>query len=215
VVVGSVVGSVAGASIIIFALLFILKWWRRNQGRIALGDGDGAESTRGGQSGGMVQRRSFAQAIPAALAGLAGYKSSMHKTDADGTISTTIGADRGFYRVSGRKLTSVLQTGGDGYEDDNWEGAISESSFYRDSQGFHGGPGGPLVPSPPAGISRPRDSDIPVMRPSPARKPVTSEGYFSPLVPPPLNVPPRRPDVLGRSRPSQDSSHHSRFTEQV
>lgn len=169
-------------------------------------------------SGGMTERRSMIQAVPAALASLTGYKRSSQKTER--TISSTAGSERGFYRVSGRKLPSVLQSGGDGYGDviDNRNAnTLSGTSFYRDSSGFYGGPGSPSMS--PIGISTQRDSGIPVMRPSPARTPVTEHGPFFPMPPPPPPIntssPTHRPDVLGRSHPSQDGSHTSRFTEEV
>ena len=159
-------------------------------------------------SGGMTQRRSRAFAVPAALASLTGYKRSSQRTDR--TISSTAGSERGFYRVSGRKLPSVWQTGDDGYGDTNPPHPLSGSSFYRDSSGFHGGPGGPaFLP----GTTSQHDSGVPVMRPSPARAPVTEQGPFS-TTPPPMSVP-RPTDGLGRSRPSLDESHASRFTEEV
>ena len=222
VVVGSVVGSVAGAGLVILVLLVIVKWWKRRQNGIALGDGDaeGTESGLGGASSrGMIERRSLALAVPAALAGFAGYKRSSQKPDP--TVSPTADGEKGFYRVSGRKIQSVLQSGGDGYGDNDVGGA----PFYKESGGLYGGAGAPPSPgspsspqspaSPPVGISIQRDVDNPVMRPSPARTPVTQQSPFSSMVPPPLNVPPRRPDAVGRSRPSQDSSHPSRFTELV
>jgi hypothetical protein len=188
-------------------------------GSISGGTGGGMDTIHGGDppqpSGGMVEQRSFAYAVPAALASLTGYKRSSQKTDTDRTISSTAGSERGFYRVSGRKLPSVLQTGGDGYGggiNDINANTLSGSSFYRDSQGFYGGPGSPSFP--PVGTSTQRDSGVPVMRPSPARTPVTEHGPFS-SVPPPPTPPIRRPDVLGRSHPSQDGSHTSRFTEEV
>ena len=159
----------------------------------------------------MVERRSFVYAVPAALASLTGYKRSSQKTER--TISSTAGSERGFYRVSGRKLPSVLQTGGDGYGGGMLDNTLSGSSFYRDSHGFYGGPGTPTFPT----LETQRESGqigTPVMRPSPARTPVTEQGPFS-AVPPPLDPLPSRPDVLGRSHPSQDGSHASRFTEEV
>jgi hypothetical protein len=224
VVVGSVVGSVAGASIIILILLVLVKWWKRRHNGIALGDGEaeGAGSGLGGTSSrGMTQRRSL---VPAALAGLASYKRSTQKPDP--TISPDAGGERGFYRVSGRKIQSVLESGGDGYGDDVARaGNTGGPSLYKETGGLFGGPVSPTSPtystsptspsSPPVGISIQREDEKPVMRPGPARTPVTQQGPFSSLVPPPLDLPPRRPDALGRSRPSQDSSHPSRFTELV
>ena len=93
------------------------------------------------------------------------------------------------------------------------ENTLSGSSFYRDSHGFYGGPGTPTFPP----LEKQRESGqigTPVLRPSPARTPVTEQGPFS-AVPSPLDPLPPRPDVLGRSHPSQDGSHTSRFTEEV
>ncbi|KAF4630232.1 hypothetical protein G7Y89_g7908 [Cudoniella acicularis] len=226
IVVGSVVGSLAGLAMIVLLVLFLAKW-RKRKNMLSLGSGP--EGTTGAAStgqvpptqpsgGAMTQRRSIAFAVPAALASLTGYnKRASQKTER--TVSSTAGSERGFYRVSGRKLPSVLQSGGDGYGGGVVEtNTLSGSSFYRDSTGFYGGSGGPN--SPPmshAGPSTERDSGVPVMRPSPARTPVTEHGPFGAfqMPPPPTLTPPRRPDVLGRSHPSQDGSHASRFTEEV
>jgi hypothetical protein len=225
VVVGGVVGGVAGAAIVIFLLMVLIRWKKRHGTMISLGSGDpgpGEDTTRAlpssgpsGPSGGMTERRSLAFAVPAALANLTGYKRASQRTETDRTISSTAGSERGFYRVSGRKLPSVLQSGGDGYGgrigvDAN---TLSGSSFYRDSQGFYGGPGSPSFAPGAQPLQRDSAGGIPIMRPSPARTPVTEHGPFS-AVPSPL-TPPRRPDVLGRSHPSQDGSHASRFTEEV
>lgn len=140
---------------------------------------------------------------------------------------------------------------------------LSGSSFYRDSQGFYGGKeaetesGPSLMGSPPrssptyphqpaaglpteglAGPSR-ATSEIAVMRPGPARTPVTNQPGFIPMrnpPRPPRSTPsprpprgtpsprtgpigaspvPRPPDELGRSHPSFDGSRGSRFTEEV
>lgn len=179
-------------------------------------------------------RRSFIQAVPAALASLTGYKRASQKTEH--TISSTAGSERGFYRVSGRKLPSVLQSGGDGFDynsaihnekhDPNANSSQerdadrdvnrdTQSSFYhdRDSDMFYGAPGSPMF--------RDRDSGVPVIRPSPARTPVTEHGPFFPMPPrtptgtsPGVGMVGRRPDTL-RTQPSQDGSHTSRFTEEV
>jgi hypothetical protein len=222
--VGGVVGSVAGIAVIALLLLFIVKWRKnRNGALLSLGSGrdgagDGADmGTREPPShpaGGMVERRSLAYAVPAALASLAGLKRSSRQTDR--TVSSTAGSERGFYRVSGRKLPSVLQSGGDGYGGGIHEDqTLSGSSFYRDSQGFYGGPGTPTFPP----LETHRESGqigTPIIRPSPARTPVTEQGPFASPDSPPLDpLPPPRPDVLGRSHPSQDGSHASRFTEEV
>jgi hypothetical protein len=216
------VGSVAGVAILIFIIMAFLRWKKRHQSMLLLGDGDAgtaAETTRDGPPsqppGGMTERRSLALGVPAVLASMTGYKRSSQKTETDRTISSTAESERGFYRVSGRKLPSVLQSGGDGYGGGIGLNTLSGSSFYRDSQGFYGGAGSPTSPSHPLGaMSFNRDSGVPVMRPSPARTPVTEQSPFSDS-PAPLDPPPRRPDELGRSHPSQDGSQRSRFTEEV
>jgi hypothetical protein len=230
VVVGSVVGSVAGVAFLLILLLLLAKW-RKRKTMLSLGNGnDGGAETASRElppaapTGGMTQRRSTTFAVPVALASLAAGFTKRSSQRSERTISTAP-SERGFYRVSGRKLPSVLQSGGDGYgggaPDAN---TLSGSSFYRDSTGFYGGggpshaPGSPLA-SNPAGVSSERDSGVPVMRPSPARTPVTEQGPFRSLAtPPPPLQPPRRhdlPDGVGRSHPSQDGSHASRFTEEV
>jgi hypothetical protein len=212
-----VVGSVAGFAFLIFLFMFLVKWKRRKN-MLSLGNGndDGAASTAreippSQPTGVMTQRRSLF-AVPAALASLTGYNNrSSQRTE--GTMSSTT-SERGFYRVSGRKLPSVLQTGGDGYGGGVHDSTLSGASFYRDSTGFYGGqgPGGsPLAAHQATGIER--DSGVPVMRPSPARTPVTEHGPFGAIATPPPPLHP--PDGLGRSHPSQDGSHASRFTEEV
>lgn len=213
-------GGIAGAAILIFILLAFIRWKKRHQSMLQLGSGNegagaGAATSRDGPppsqpSGGMTERRSLAF-VPSALANLTGLKRGSRQTDR--TVSTAE-SERGFYRVSGRKLPSVLQTGGDGYGGGiNEPNTLSGSSFYRDSQGFYGGSG-----TAAAGTSTRPESGVPVMRPSPARTPVTQQGPFSAAAaaPAPLTPPPPRPDLVGRSHPSQDGSHvSSRFTEEV
>ncbi|PQE11978.1 adenovirus e3 region CR2 domain-containing protein [Rutstroemia sp. NJR-2017a BVV2] len=191
-IVGGVVGGVAGLAAVLFLLLFVLRWKKK--------------------SGGMLSLGSVSRELPPTSSGGGGNR----------------GSERGFYRVSGKKLPSVLQHGGDGYgggvnepNPNTLSGSsfypsgvppmpnpntLSGTSFYRDEHGFYGGQSSPPLDAPVA-----RDSGIPMMRPSPARTPVTEQGPFVDIHAP---VPPR-PDVIGRSHPSQDGSHTSRFTEEV
>lgn len=216
-VVGGVVGGVAGIVFIVALLMVLVRWRKRRQNLLRLGDSPTTEPPAiGGSSGGPSQpsgmiEKSLPFAIPAALASLTGHKRASQQPSVG--ASSMAGSERGFYRVSGRKLPSVFQHGGDGYGGGYEAGheSLSGSSFYRDSRGFYGGPGSPT--SPLAG----RDSGIPITRPSPARTPIISEGAFgppSPAPPPPID-PLRRPDALGRSHPSRDGSRGSRFTEEV
>jgi hypothetical protein len=141
----------------------------------------------------------------------------------------------------------------------NEEKSLAGSSFYRDSQGFYGGKGDPLPTSPTLvsssighkhsstrdlgntdsisedpreGGSEGGSEGYAVMRPSPARTPMTSSPSNSSLrlpiqqgpvmepgAPPtpalPTYLTGRRPDGVGRSLSSQDGSRGSRFTESV
>lgn len=123
--------------------------------------------------------------------------------------------ERGFQNLGGRKIESVLISGGDGYggAGRGSVGNVSSSSFYRDSQGTYGGPGslpssmfvGPGSPtmSPPMSPlkshpvsgefgtypdARASDKEVAVMRPGPNRIPVRSPG-FSPTGAPPTSAP--------------------------
>ena len=135
------------------------------------------------------------------------------------------------------------------------ERGLAESSFYRDSRGFYGGKGEDLPVSPtlvPSSMGHTRGTTrdfanadslggdprterpegYAVMRPSPARTPMTSSPSNSsirlpiqqgPLMEPgapptpalPSHLTGRRQDGVGRSLASQDGSRGSRFTERV
>ncbi|KAI1853678.1 hypothetical protein JX265_003988 [Neoarthrinium moseri] len=220
-VAGSVLGAVAGVGLILIAALMLLRYKKRQRG-LRLSDGNAIPGTRGlmiggggptsGGPGGMgevSQRRSVPFAVPAALASLTGYKRYSDRTNA-----SSEGPERGFQKVSGRKLPSVLQHGGDGYSDptDPRNTMMSDQSFYRDSTGWWGGPDMPRVA---VGSPMRPESGIPVFHPGPARTPVTESGHFSDTL-----EPPAMRDPLGRSHPSQDGSNRShgsgsRFTEEI
>ena len=121
--------------------------------------------------------------------------------------------EKGFQKISGRKLPSVLTSGGDGYTDPRatFMSDASHSSF-RDSNTFLNPPTRFAVGSP----MRP-ESGVPVYHPGPSRTPVTEQGPFSDDFEV-LEPPPREP--LGRSGPSNDGSIRSRessskFTENL
>jgi hypothetical protein len=152
------------------------------------------------------------------------------------------------------RLTRSGPSGPQAGTPNNGERDLADSSFYRDSQGFYGGKGEPLATSPTlvsSSMGRTRgstrdltktdsiDDDLreaalegyAVMRPSPARTPMTSSPSSSlrlpiqqglvmePGAPPTPALPSyltgRRPDGVGRSLASQDGSRGSRFTESV
>ena len=179
------------------------------------------------------------------LAGAAAFFSPSrwrHSGQTASTAETASTGERGFQKLGGRKLPSVLTSGGDGYggpfgtmttvsagpqASATREGTLSEQSFYRDSQGFYGGPGSPsgTTPAGPSGYGPDRASaasEIAVIRPSPARTPVTSQGGFRPATrnvatpTPRQNTPTQNiRDDVGRSHASFDGSRTSKFSEGV
>lgn len=242
-VAGSVIGSVAGVAFLLVLALMLLRWKKRQNalklrdsgagpgGLITGAASTGAASTVAASAGGkdnpfadprrpatastavtaMSQRRSTPFAIPAALANLTGsQRRYSDRTDA----ASVEGGERGFQKVSGRKLPSVLHYGGDGYsEPGNRDTVMSDqSSYYRDSIGIFSGPGMPRLA---LGSPMRPESGVPVFHEGPARKAQTETGHFSGS-----NLEPPGRDPLGRSHPSQDGSNRthgsaSRFTEEI
>ncbi|KAL9640580.1 MAG: hypothetical protein Q9164_000187 [Protoblastenia rupestris] len=115
VLVGGIVGGLAGVVLILIALLFLLRWRRDKAGQRRnisppVPQTEGAGSAALGGSGTMTQRSS---SVPIASAGFFGR---LRPSSAQ-TVATTDTApsERGFQKISGRKLPSVLHSGGDGY----------------------------------------------------------------------------------------------------
>ena len=233
VVVGSVFGSLAGITLIGVLILFILRWKRRKQGSLQLGSGRDLStpdlhpsSDPNSPAGPMsMVRRASSFVVPAALASLTGAS----RRPAPPPPSSP-GSDRGFVRVSGRKLPSVLTSGGNGYEDPFADPHLSDTSFYRDSRGFYGGTGtggvGPMSPVSPISPMSPSPLGPPPSSPFRDAGAAGSRGsggsHQPPRTPtysimPKISAPPVlvRPDALGRSHPSRDGSRNSRFTEEV
>ncbi|KAI4658760.1 uncharacterized protein J4E79_006519 [Alternaria viburni] len=213
-VVGSVVGSLAGAALILAIILLLLRRHKRKQGGALQLTGD--DHTDNNQS--MRQAPTTATTL-APIAFLNRFSGLSGKT-AETNLS---GGERSFQRVSGRKLPSAFS---EGMTSDQFSrgGTMSGSSFYQDEHGTYGGPGmskefGKEIGDSPAN----RESGPMNIRPSPARTPVIrhpDEGnpfsdrhYLSPPQSPNPDAPPR--GTLGRSLPSADGSRSSRFTENV
>ncbi|KAI1391023.1 uncharacterized protein F4822DRAFT_170377 [Hypoxylon trugodes] len=224
-VAGSVLGGVAALAFLLILALGLLRWKKRlNAQKLVQSSAGGRDSggaltgnsgpSGGGGSGAMSEtRRSIPFAIPAALASLTGYK----RSSARSAVSSD-GGERGFSKVSGRKLPPVIQFGGDGYSDPRDTILSDQSIEYRDSQAFPGMMGGALGPTRLAvGTPMRPDSGVPVFNPGPARTPITEQGPFNPFSDENALEPPPR-DPLGRSHPSHDGSSRShgsasRFTE--
>lgn len=222
VVVGSVVGSLAGVTLIAFLVMLLLRWKRRQQGGVQLGNGrdltspdpSSGAATTGPMS--MVRRASLFT-VPAALAALTGQNRKSQATH------STADSHRSFVRVSGRKLPSVLTSGGNGYEDpfsDRQQDPfadphLSDTSFYRDSRGFYGGTGYPASPTSAGLPSSPLNDRAPRSPGVGYQAHIAADSRTEPLVSINASPPLPMPDALGRSHPSRDGSRNSRFTEEV
>ncbi|KAE8145634.1 hypothetical protein BDV25DRAFT_133608 [Aspergillus avenaceus] len=227
---GKIAGGVVGA-------VLLLRRRRTNQHRASqvLPPGDmtgtavGAASVT--RSTDMVSRRSSNDPLFTA-------SQSRLSTHTESTLDSSA-SERGFQKISGRKIPSVLQSGGDGYG-----GGLSEGSPTVSEPSMSFSPTSPVLPRSPTSQPPPsvpygmpldasytRETEeadpIVIFRPSPARTPVPGSAAASltnePSVSRAIQVSqgvlsptmPRRPDVLGRSHPSFDGSRGSRFTESI
>lgn len=114
--VGGIVGGVAGLVLIVAALLFLFRWRRGKVGQrrsISPPVPQLAGAGSAALGGAMTQRSSTRSNVPIATAGLFGrLRPSSAQT---ATTTDTAPSERGFQKISGRKLPSVLHSGGDGY----------------------------------------------------------------------------------------------------
>ena len=201
-VVGGVLGGLAGLALLLVAALFFLRWYKRREraaGRLR--DDESATPGTSGSAAPMAQNST----APWGAATLAPLMRRMrpHST-ATATTAETAPSEQGFQKISGRKIESVLVSGGDGFGGRGpGAGNLSGQSFYRDSSGTYGGRESPnssmaVGPASPrksaatsdftdmsgiAGPSHTRGSDkeVVTMRPGPAKQAVTSPAYtFAP-----------------------------------
>ncbi|KAI2623427.1 hypothetical protein GGS21DRAFT_547165 [Xylaria nigripes] len=220
---GSVVGAISGLAFILLLALAVLKWKKRRSNiKLIQGSGRergyGAVTGSGGRgptgAGGMSEaQRPGLLAIPAALAqGLF----AKHTTASDG-------AERGFAKISGRKLPPVLQFGGDGYTDPRGSVMSDRSIDYRVSQHIAGEA---ALPRLALGSPILQEASPPVFHASPARTPVRTSGPFSDpfsddhMVESPALSPALSPYSMGGPRspayvPTRSHASFSRFTEEL
>ncbi|KAI7054739.1 hypothetical protein KC327_g18101, partial [Hortaea werneckii] len=238
---GGVVGGAAGLAVVLVLALLFLRWSRRkaqaghqalppNSGMLAEDD----DPPPGGPSQpGMAERaglRPIIGAVPAMF---------RHQSRESESTATTEPAERGFTRVSGRKLPSSFSPGMNSPPPTmpltGPERNLSSTSFYRDSAGFYGGEGipesaaataaaAPTGESPPEGLT---------LSPGPQRRPTVHAGgpykMSSPATASP-QTPQHPPAAIARSPPmtgstatfdrsetptSLDPTRSSRFTEEV
>lgn len=221
-VVGSVIGSLAGLTVLLVLALLILRRYKRKQRVLqGLSETDTADTRPiAGAGQQMAQRSSFMPA--AAVSFFSRFSGSSRGTvDPGGAL----GQERGFQKISGRKLPSAFSEGMTSDSVPFDRATLSGSSFYRDSQGFYGGPGVAATAT-AAGRSHHAGVEKEKLMPSPARTPVVHhpEEYpplRDPVVPSGAPQSPLQPHqseprgTLGRSHPSQDGSQGSKFTEYV
>ncbi|KAB8257744.1 hypothetical protein BDV32DRAFT_140164 [Aspergillus pseudonomiae] len=245
---GGVVGGVAGAMALVLLVFIILRRRRAYQNRapevLPPGDMTGTAVGEGSvtRSADVVSRRSSNDPLFTASyfapAFMKRWRQSRLSTHTESTLDSST-SERGFQKISGRKIPSVLQSGGDGYG-----GGFSEGSPTMSEPSVSFPPGSPVLPRSPTSqpppstpygmpldVSYTREAEetnpIVIFRPSPARTPIpgsaeaslSNEPSVSRIVPlaqgalsPTI---PKRPDVLGRSHPSFDGSRGSRFTESI
>ncbi|PNY29114.1 Uncharacterized protein TCAP_00964 [Tolypocladium capitatum] len=203
IVIGGVVGGVAGVAFVALLLLLALRYKRRRDARLLPRGGQpGTTASRnmtgdgrsGGGDSGAIAERPGPWTVSAALANLTGKRNA----------PPAQGGERGFYRVSGRKLPSVLYAGGDGYSDPRDSTVSGNSDYYRGSQAFD--PGQLALGSPMRPVS-----GVPIMRSGPARTPVTEDPFVDP--PSPLSA----HDSARRTPESRESpqASGSKFQERI
>ncbi|KAH9843328.1 hypothetical protein Tdes44962_MAKER07522 [Teratosphaeria destructans] len=174
---GGVVGGAAGIALLLVAALLFLKWWRRNRmntGHQALPansgmSAEGDHPTDFSRGPGMAERAGM---MPAALAAVPALFRH-HDRSAPSTESEP--SERGFTRVSGRKLPSNFSPGMTGPPPPDMplsrpDRNLSGTSFYRDSGGFYGGESFP--PEDPAPIG----AGAMTLSPGPQRRPTVHAG---------------------------------------
>ncbi|KAJ6784456.1 hypothetical protein PWT90_09550 [Aphanocladium album] len=211
-IVGGVVGSIAGVAFLALLVMLALRYKKKRDGESLPGSNEtrGFAALRASGSdatNSMAERNDAASSVTAAFAALTSKRQSKGATaGSSDTLEVPPGGERGFYRVSGRKLPSVLYSGGDGYSDprESTFSQFSQSSdpFSRGDQPF--ALGSPMRPI----------SGVPIMRSGPARTPVTESNPFADPAPSPptprYESPPRRPGSSGSPRGSG-----SRFQESI
>ena len=177
-------GGFAGLAVLILIAMLFLKWHRRRKQmeHDAIGPG---ESARSFEPEGPSNPRGPGMAERAGLMPLAGAVPSFFRHQ-DRSQSTSEPSERGFTRVSGRKLPSAFSEGMTSAPDRDQQlpephaRDLSSQSFYRDSYGFYGGEGEDLRAPSPTNYSRPRTNtqETMTMSPGPQRRPTVHQAQY-------------------------------------
>lgn len=170
---GGVVGGAAGLAVLLLVAMLFLRWYRRRSqaGQQALlpdtadayHDSDPSVS-RGAP--GMAERaglRPWAAAIPALMR----HQASSHSTS---SLDVSLGQERGFQRISGRKLPSAWSPGMEAPP-----ALPTETSPYHADSSEHLNPFGDTsegtTPEENPGLSKPRSNERMTVVPGPQRRP--------------------------------------------
>ena len=195
-IIGGVIGGIAGAIILLLLAIFFLRW-RKRRLQTSWVVSDGQSNDRASARSSNISLAAAAARLSTPMRLFSPWRDSSQPAGAEAAPSS----ERGFQKISGRKLPSIFRTGGDGFD------VVPGPSSSQ--------PISPRIPSPTEGIGE----GIPVIRPSPARTPVASSPSRS-IAHQPTWVthgtaisPP--PDPVGRSHPHTDGSRGSRFTESI
>jgi hypothetical protein len=214
---GGIVGGVAGLAVLVLTAMIFLRWYRKRMaGMNAL---TGAEAALGsGGAGGMSERGRTAPVLAPLLGGV--FKNRKSRA-----VEETTG-ERGFQRISGRKLPSAFSAGmtsapppmlmPSAFDSDR---NMSTTSVYRDST-YYGAGGSPFDdPDDEIGTNE-------TIMPGPARQARVHPPYaMSPTSALSENASPTSPTFpiqgyrltpeSGHMMSSFDGSRGSRFTEEV
>lgn len=178
---GGVVGGAAGLAVVLLIAMLFLRWYRRKAqlGHQALPANSGmspeldqAPVSRHGP--GMAERAGLMPimgAVPALF---------RHQNRSQDQSSESEPTERGFTRVSGRKLPSSFSPGMSSPPPSmpltgSAERNLSTSSFYRDSSGFYGGEGGGGGRGAGAASESPPPEEM-TLSPGPQRRPTVHAG---------------------------------------
>jgi hypothetical protein len=208
-VIGGLIGGLAGIALILaLALLFLRSKKRRY--RRSRGSGPvlaGGAASRLSPSGGPVAEESSTWSLPGGSAGI--LKRFRPTTPQPETAIAAPPGEKGFYKVSGRKIPPVIGGGGG----DGFGGGYKKEALDSPIDPYGLGPSDRYQSLEVVGGS----SERVIMRPSPARTPERSHTPTrSPTEASPGGRPPRPfRDGLGRSHPSEDGSKASKFVEDV
>ncbi|CAG8888004.1 unnamed protein product [Penicillium egyptiacum] len=240
-IVGGVVGSVAGVALILLLLFYYLRRRGFLMGKMGrptmLGDA-AAGAGAGAGSREVVERREsndpLFTASYLAPAFMKRWRQSTATTRSGSTIDSAP-SERGFQKISGRKLPPVFTHGGDGYGG-GLDGDSPTVPGFPATSPATGPIGSPsfYAPPPTSPYGMPLDSNYtreveehtPPAQPNPVHLPISSAVNVAtpitvtpaePIAQPQSAVPfaPPRPDGLGRSLHSFDGSRSSRFTEVI